>query len=359
VHLQGEGLAYVAEGRNRYYATLDLTSADGQALLRQLAARADIVVEGFPPGQMDSWGISYRQLEPINPRLIYVALSTHGQFGPRAEGSGPEYDLIDQALSGLIYITGEPGEDRPEAVPTRLGSWIGAYAQAAWAGMATLAALHWREASGHGQMIDVSGADALMRYLEYTLLLYHANHEVRERLGGMDIAVSVYTFIPVKDGWAFIAGYTDPNFGAICRIMGRPALAQDPRFRTTLDRTRPDNRAALRDEIARWSIHYTSSEILAKVLADPGPGVVVFGPVNRPTQTLAEEHWWDRGCFAQLDDPVYGPLTLAAPAWRMTRTPPRLKVPGRPPGFDTADVYARHLGLGPARLAELRVQGII
>ncbi len=357
--LRGEGLAYLAEGRNRYYATLDLTTPDGQALFRQLATRADVVIEGFPPGQMDAWGIGYRQLEPLNSRLVYVALSTHGQFGPRAEGSGPEYDLIDQALSGLAYITGEPGEGGPEAGPTRVGSWISAYAQAAWGGVATLAALHWRGTSGRGQMIDVSGAEALMRYLEYTLLLYHGSREVRERLGGMDIAVSVYTFIPVKDGWAFIAGYTDPNFGAICRIMGRSELAQDPRFRTTLDRTQPDRRVALRDEIARWSVNYTASEILAKVLADPGPGTVVFGPVNRPTQTLAEDHWWDRGCFARLDDPVYGPLTLAAPAWRMTRTPPRLKVPGRPPGFHTAHVYARHLGLGPTRLTELRARGII
>ena len=359
VAVRGEGLAYLAEGRNRQYATLDLASAEGQALFRQLATRADVVIEGFPPGQMDAWGIGYRQLEPLNPRLVYVALSAHGQFGPRAEGSGREYDLIDQALSGLAYITGEPGDAGPEGGPTRVGSWISAYAQAAWGGVATLAALHWREESGRGQMIDVSGAEALMRYLEYTLLLYHASREVRERLGGMDIAVSVYTFTPVKDGWAFIAGYTDPNFGAICRIMGRPELAQDPRFRTTLDRTQPDNRAALRDEIARWSIDYTASEILAKVLADPGPGTVVFGPVNRPTQTLGEEHWWDRGCFARLDDAVYGALTLAAPAWRMTRTPPRLKVPGRPAGFDTADVYARHLGIGSAGLAELRARGII
>jgi crotonobetainyl-CoA:carnitine CoA-transferase CaiB-like acyl-CoA transferase len=156
-----------------------------------------------------------------------------------------------------------------------------------------------------------------------------------------------------------LAGYTDPNFGAICRIMGRPELAQDPRFRTTLDRTQPDKRAALRDEIARWSVNHTASEILAKVLADPGPGTVVFGPVNRPTQTLGEEHWWDRGCFARLDDPVYGPLTLAAPAWRMTRTPPRLTVAGRPAGFDTAHVYARHLGLGSVQLADLKGRGII
>ena len=82
--LRGEGLAYLAEGRNRYYATLDLASTDGQALFRQLATRADVVIEGFPPGQMDAWGIGYRQLEPLNPRLVYVALSTHGQFGPRA-----------------------------------------------------------------------------------------------------------------------------------------------------------------------------------------------------------------------------------------------------------------------------------
>jgi formyl-CoA transferase len=95
------------------------------------------------------------------------------------------------------------------------------------------------------------------------------------------------------------------------------------------------------------------------VLADPGPGTIVFGPVNRPTQTLAESHWWERGCFARLDDPVYGTLTLAAPAWRMTRTPPRLKIPGRPAGFHTGHVYARHLGLGASRLAELRARGII
>jgi crotonobetainyl-CoA:carnitine CoA-transferase CaiB-like acyl-CoA transferase len=355
----GEGLAFVAEGRNRAYATLNLAEAEGQALLRGLAARADVLIEGFPAGRMDAWGIGYRQLEPLNAGLVYVALTTHGQFGPRAGAPGPEYDLIDQALSGLAFLTGEPGDDRPEARPTRVGSWISAYAQAAWAGLATLAALHWRGASGRGQMIDVSGAEALMRYLEYTLLLYHAGGEVRQRMGLYDLAVSVYTFVPVKDGWAFIAGYTDPNFGAICRVMGRPELAQDPRFRTTLDRTRPENRAALREEIARWSVDHTASEILARVLADPGPGVVVFGPVNAPTRTLAEAHWWERGCFERRVDPVYGPLTLALPAWRMTRTPPRLTVPARPAGYDNPEVYAKHLGYGAGRLAELRARGII
>jgi crotonobetainyl-CoA:carnitine CoA-transferase CaiB-like acyl-CoA transferase len=359
----GEGLAFVAEGRNRAYATLNLAHPEGQALLRRLAARADVLIEGFPPGRMDGWGVGYRQLRADNPRLVYVALSTHGQFGPRAAHGGPEYDLIDQALSGLAFITGEPGDEVGAPMtnrPTRVGSWISAYAQAAWAGLATLAALHWRDRpGGTGQMIDVSGAEAVMRYLEYTLLLYHAGREVRQRMGIYDLAVSVYTFVPVKDGWAFIAGYTDPNFGAICRIMGRPELTRDPRFKTTLDRTRPENRAALRDEIARWSVHHTASEILARVLADPGPGVVVFGPVNRPNETLTEAHWWERGCFGRIEDPVYGPLLLAMPAWRMTRTPPRLKLPARPVGFHNGQVYAKHLGYGPEKLAELRARGII
>ncbi|MGH7321265.1 MAG: CaiB/BaiF CoA transferase family protein [Candidatus Rokuibacteriota bacterium] len=363
--VEGEGLAFLAEGRNRYYATLSLARPEGRDLLRRLAVRADVLIEGFAPGQMDAWGIGYRQLQPINPRLVYVALSTHGQFGPRAvshggsRGAGVEYDLIDQALSGLAFLTGEPGDDRPERMPTRIGSWISAYAQAVWAGIATLGGLHWRETSGLGQMVDVSGAEALMRYLEYTLLLYSTGGEVRQRMGIFDLAVSVYTFVPVRDGWAFIAGYTDPNFGAICRVMGRPELAHDPRFATTLDRTRPENRAALREEIAHWSANYTASEILAKVLADPGPGVIVFGPVQSPTAVLAEDHWWERGCFGRVEDPVYGPLLLAMPAWRMTRTPPRVKIAGRPKGFHNGHIYAKYFGFGPARLTDLHTRGII
>jgi crotonobetainyl-CoA:carnitine CoA-transferase CaiB-like acyl-CoA transferase len=208
-------------------------------------------------------------------------------------------------------------------------------------------------------MIDVSGAEALMRYLEYTLLLYDANREVRERLGGLDVAVSVYTFIPVKDGWAFIAGYTDPNFGAICRIMGRPELAQDPRFRTLLDRTQPDNRAAIGDEIARWSVNYTSSEILAKVLADPGarddrlrPGELSDADARRGPLVGSRVH----GPAGRSD--------LRAPYARGARVADDAnaaspEVPCRPPGFDTERVFERLLGLGLDKLAELRARGII
>jgi crotonobetainyl-CoA:carnitine CoA-transferase CaiB-like acyl-CoA transferase len=208
-------------------------------------------------------------------------------------------------------------------------------------------------------MIDVSGAEALMRYLEYTALLYHATGQVRGRTGLFELAVFVYTFVRVKDGFAFIAGYTDPNFQAICRIMGRPELAQDPRFSTTLKRTVLENEIALREEIERWSIDLTAEEILGKVLADPGPGIVVFGPVNLPSDTLRESHWWERGCLRTVEDSLYGRLLLQMPAWRMTRTPPRLKWPCRPVGYHNGHVYQKYLGLGPRRLAQLRDREVL
>jgi len=352
--VNGDGLAFVAEARNRYFITLNLASEEGRSLVRGLAARADILIEGFPPGSLDSLGLGYRQLGELNPRLIYVACSAHGQFGPHAEGQPAEYDLTDQALSGLLYVTGDPAK-----TPMRVGSWISAYAQAAWACVATLAALHWRQSSGRGQMIDISGAEALMRYLEYTVLLYHATGRVRERTGLYELAVFPYTFVRVKDGFAFLGAYTDPNFQALCRIMGRPELARDPRFSTTIQRTTPENEIALREEIERWSIDFTADEILEKVLADPGPGVVVYGPMNSPSVTLREAHWWERGCFGRVLDPIYGQLLLQLPAWRMTRTPPRLKWPCRSAGYHNGHVYQKYFGLGPARLAELKDQGVL
>ncbi len=360
--LDGEGLAYLAEGRNKHYITLNLDHAEGRELFRSLAARADVVIESYPPGHLDGLGIGYRQLREANRGLIYAAFATDGQFGPRAGSGRPDYDLTNQALSGMMYVTGQPegeGGHRPEAVPTRMGSWISWYAAGAWGAIAVLAAVRHRRATGEGQMVDLSGAEALMRFMGLGLFRYEVARVIREREGLGESAVYPYTFVRVKDGWAFIAGYTDPNFGAICRIMGRPELARDPRFATTTARTLPENQGPLREEIEAWSVNHTADEILAKVLADPGPGVVVFGRVNAPTETLQEPHWWERGAFQKVRDPLYGELLLQAPVWRMTESPPRLKWPCRPLGYHNAHVYQKYFGFGPSRLTDLKANGII
>lgn len=358
---QGEGLAYLAEGRNKYFVTLNLESSEGRETFRRLASRADAVVEAYPPGRMDGWGIGYRQLLEDNPGLIYVGISALGHFGPRAAEPMPEHDVTSQAASGLSYITGEPedAEVGPAGVPTKAGPWLAGYAGGAWAAFGLVAALHHRNETGKGQMVDVTPAEGLMRFLEYTVLWYHLNGTIRERQGIYDLAVFPYTFVRVKDGWAHIAGYTDPNFGALCRIMDRLDLPQDPRFATTSARVQPENARALRAEIEAWSMHLTSDEILAKIMADPGPGLVVFGRVESPQEVLSRENWWERGCFQRISDPFYGELTIQMPVWRMTGTPPRVRWPCRPTGHHNGYVYQKYLGWGPSQLAALRSREVI
>ncbi|HSB69459.1 MAG TPA: CoA transferase [Candidatus Methylomirabilis sp.] len=357
----GEGLAYLAEGRNKYYITLNLETIEGRGIFRSIARRADIVIEAYQPGVMDAWGIGYRQLSAENPGIVYAAISASGQYGPRAAEAMPEHDLTSQAASGLTFITGEPAnaDAGPAGVPTKAGPWLAGYAGGAWAAFGILAALHFRHLTGRGQMLDVTPAEGLMRYLEYTLLWHHVDGRIRERIGYYDLAVFPYTFVRVKDGWAFIAAYTDANFHALCRIMGRPDLARDERFSTVWGRVQPEHETLLRQEIESWSVRHTSDEILEKVMADPGPGVVVFGRVETPTEVLSRENWWERGCFQTLLDPVYGELTLQMPVWRMTETPPRVRWACRPAGYHNGHVYQKYAGLGPGALAELRKIGVL
>ncbi|NOZ06293.1 MAG: CoA transferase [Chloroflexi bacterium] len=365
---EGTGLGYLVEGRNKLHITLDLTREGGRAILKELAGHADVIVETHKPGQMDSWGVGYRQLREINPRLIYVAHSTYGQFGPEAkrQSNKPDYEVADQALSGILHVTGEmpTGEEpKPWEVPTKAGNWFGWYASGAWGAFASLAALHHRELSGKGQMIDITGSEAIMRFMEDMILWYEKAGVERGRIGLLDTSVFPYTFVRCKDGFTMIAGFSDVNFQALTTIMGRPELRQDPRFKGFIDRLQMENKIALHSIVEAWSQNYTADEILGMVhdyvLNKRGPGIVATGRVNSPTQTLNEEHWWKRGAFEKVDDPVYGELTMQGTPWKMTETPPRTKWVCRPVGADNEFVYLNYLGYGRDRMAALKEQGIL
>jgi len=339
---------------SKYHVGIDMHRPEGQELIRRLAARADVLIEGFAPGYLDSLGIGYRQLSELNPRLIYVACSTYGQFGPGAPAQPAEHDLLDQALSGLLHITGDPA-----GPPMRVGSWIGAYAQAAWGCLALLGALHWREGlrgRADDRRLGRGRAHALPR-VHGAPLPHHgpgAPPHRAVRAGRLPVHLR-----PRQGRLRLHRGLHGCELPGVLPHHGRPGLAQDPRFDSTLKRATMENEAALLEEIERWSRNFTAEEILEQVLADPGPGVVVFGPVNPPSRTLAETHWWERGCLRIVDDPLFGRLLLQMPVWRMTRTPPRLNWACRPAGYHNGHVYQKHFGLGPGRLAELKAQGIL
>ncbi|MBI4573725.1 MAG: CoA transferase [candidate division NC10 bacterium] len=363
----GTGLAYLVEGRNKLHITCNLEKAEGRRLLRRLAGKADVIIETYRPGQMDRWRIGYRQLRRANPCLVYAAITTYGQFGPKAVANAnqPDYDVADQALSGLVYITGEPAQDpvhpQPYETPTRSGNWMAWYAGGAWAAFGILTALSHRRRTGEGQLVDVSPPEGLMRFLEDMVLYYDKAGRIRERLGVVDNAVSLYNFVRCKDGYQMIAGFSDANFAGVTNIMERPELREDPRFDTSVKRAQ--NRLALHAEVEEWSRQYTSQEILAKVqdymLNKRGPGTVATGRVNSPAETFQEEHWWVRGSLTTVDDPIYGELSMQGQPWKATGTPPRMKWACRPPGQDNQYVYLKYLGLDPSRLAAYRNKGVV
>jgi crotonobetainyl-CoA:carnitine CoA-transferase CaiB-like acyl-CoA transferase len=363
----GTGLAYLVEGRNKLHITCNLEKPEGRRLFRRLAGKADVIIETCKPGQMDHRGIGYRQLRPANPGLVVAAITTYGQFGPKAVANAnqPDYDVADQALSGLVYITGEPAQDpvRPQAyeTPTRSGNWMAWYAGGAWAAFGILTALQHRHRTGEGQLVDVSPPEALMRFLEDMVLYYDKAGRIRERLGVVDNAVSLYNFVRCKDGYQMIAGFSDANFAGVTNIMRRPELREDPRFDTSVKRAQ--NRLALHAEVEEWSRQYTSQEILAKVqdymLNKRGPGTVATGRVNSPAETFQEEHWWERGSLTTVDDPIYGELPMQGQPWKATGTPPRMKWACRPPGQDNQYVYLKYLGLDPSRLAAYHKKGVV
>ncbi|ROQ93170.1 CaiB/BaiF CoA transferase family protein [Desulfosoma caldarium] len=363
---QDTGLAYLVEGRNKHHITLDLEEEEGRDIFTKLVAHADIVIETFEPGFLDALGIGYRHLRDLQPRLIYAALHTYGQFGPKARQGRQASEIANQAYSGLIHINGEPEDAQrsAHAVPTKVGSWYGWYAEGLFAAYGILAALLYRERSGKGQMVDVSGAECIMKFIDYNMGWYHMGGGVKERLGNYDPSVFPYTFIQCKDGYTFLAAYNDEAFATLMEIIGRPELTQDPRFSTFMQRTSYESEEALQQILEEWSLQYTVDEVIhmvaeATAKKEGRAAAVVTGKVCRPSQTFAEQNWWDRGVFQKIHDPVYGDLALQGPVWKMTGTPPRLKWACRPVGADNEAVYGRLLGLGHSQLERLRASGVI
>jgi crotonobetainyl-CoA:carnitine CoA-transferase CaiB-like acyl-CoA transferase len=358
------GLGYLNEGRNKFHITLDLQKPEGREIFTKLAKRADVVIETFDPGTMDEWGIGYRQLSAINPRLIYCALYIYGQFGAKAACGKADVDVAGQAYSGVTAVTGELPEDpdnpKPSEVTTKQGNWMSWYAGGGFAGVAMLAALHFRTLTGKGQFIDVSPAEAMGRLINYSLNYYQEYGDIIPRVGNYDVGVFPYTYFQCKDGFTFLSGFSDINWKALCTVIKRPDL--QGQFPTIFDRLNLDNMKVMYKEIAKWTMAHTYDEIYDAVMdynKNVGEGVVVPGRVTAPMVTMKTDNWWERKSFENGNDPYYGEVTFANQAWKMTETPPRVKWICRPVGADNEFIYSLKLGLGPKQLTELKEKGII
>ncbi|HET7875661.1 MAG TPA: CoA transferase [Methylomirabilota bacterium] len=362
---QDAGLGYLVEGRNKFHVTLSLEARRGREILRSLARRADVLIETFLPGRMDDWGLGYRQLSAGNPRLIYCALYTWGQFGPRAACGQPNADIADQALSGVTFFTGFPPElaleeGDPSAVPTRQGSWHGWTLGGLWGAFGILAALHAREESGRGQMLDVSPAEALMRSADGSAAWWELDQILRSRSGNYDTAIFPYAYMRCRDGYLLLAGVLPPAWVALCRLIGRPELAEQ--YPTIPSRRALEVQRALHEVLESWTLPLTFGEIAERFEEENRKienGTLVAGRVVEPREVVENEHYRERGTLGVFQDPTYGDLLIQFPFQKMTGSPPRLKWVCRRAGQDNSRIYAKYLGYGREALAALKKRGVI
>ncbi len=359
------GLAYIVEARNKYHITLNLESARGREIFERMVEKADVLIETFPPGRTKELGIHWERLCEVNPSLVMCSIKTFGERGYASEeglAAGElDYDVVDQAMGGFAWCVGIPEDytEFPEhtRVPTRMGNWMAHYAGGAMAAFAIMAALVHREMCGEGQHIDISPAEAIMAMNNYALHHYHLTGVVIERVANFEPAAYAYNYFRAKDGLVFIAGYADPNWKALCSIIGRPDLVE--KYPSLKDRANRKNFIPMTEEVEKFTRKYTREEVVKIWLEYDGPGVTVAGEVLRPKETLRFDHWFKRKALVKLKDRDYGELMIQGLCAKMSETPPRLKWVCRPPGADNALVYSLLLGYHEEYLEQLKREGVL
>ncbi len=341
--------AFFAQNHSKYHVAIDVHRPEGQELIRRLVAKSDVLIENFRGGTLErKWGIGYRQLREINPRLIYVANTGFGQWGPYIKR--PSYDALAQAVSGFTAVSGFPG--RP---PLKMGVYIGDYFGACLSALGVLAALHHRDRTGQGQFLEVAQCEALLRAMDWTWVYAGLTGKNRPQTGNHDPGACPSGVYPCKDGFVAVVAGSDIAFRGLCRGMGQEDLAADPRFLSREDRARELHNEMLDQYIGDWVRRMTRAEVEAAARRHGFTAAAV---------ATARDHYQDphlraRGSVWDMEDPVYGTMTEHGPAPKLSETPARYKWAAKPVGFHNEYVLGRLLGLGADQLQALEQQGVI
>lgn len=337
VNRNGTGVPFIMEARNKRYMTLDLRKESDREDFKKLAKRAQVVIETYQPGQMDAWGIGYRQLSELNPGLVYIAISTYGQYGRKAQEmiDIPDSDITAQAVSGVAANIGDmPDSGEPYNWPLRAGAWLGWYISGIEAALHGAVARYYTRATGEGQMVDVATADAYASLVGYPVMIGWTWDKARPRIGRHDFSIYPYGFWKSKDGIVAIAAGRDHDFRALLKILNLWKHEDDWRF--TFDRI-PDILTQIEEFykiIEAETVKYTSDELVNKALQYSiksarskwrGGGVPIIMKVQNPSTTMQNPHWAKRNSFKDFDEPGIGKVKLPVNFIKMSESPPRVK----------------------------------
>jgi formyl-CoA transferase len=335
---------HATTNRNKRSLCLDLRRPAGRDVFLRLAARADLLVENFRPGTMTSWGLGYAEVRQARPDVVYVSISGYGQWGPERDRLG--YDPLAQAASGFLALNGHP-DCEPVKAPTFLADDLAGV----HAALAALAALHHRSRTGEGQHVDVSLLDAMLfQSTGYPTLA--AMGVDLPRLGNEFRIAAPARVYPARDGSLMAGVILDAQWRRLAAVIGRPELAEDPRYATTAARL--ERRAEVDRLLAEWIAPRAAAEAAATL----GAAGIPAEPVRTYAEAVADPHVRARGMLQSVPLEDGTPAPLVGPAAKLSRTPTRIRT-GPPALGAHGDDVLREIGLDDAAIAALRADGVL
>ncbi len=344
----GDTLVWLSEARNKQSVTLDLRQPEGRDIFLKLVAKSDVVLENFRPGTLEKWGLGYDELAKANPRIVLLRVSAYGQTGPMRDKPG--FARIAHAFSGLAYLSGEPG--RPPVVPGSTS--LADYMSGLFGAVGVMVALRHAEQTGEGQYIDIGLYESVFRVLDEIAPAYARSGFVRERMGPDTVNIVPHSHYETKDGrWVALACSNDRMWQRLTKAMGRPELADDPRY--SLPKARDDHRPEVNALVAEWVKSNDAEDLIALCDTADAPISVLMNIAD----IFADPQYAARGNLQKIDHPQLGELTLPAPLPRLSKTPPSLNSAGPALGNANDEVFGGLLGLTTDYLALLKSKNVI
>jgi glutaryl-CoA transferase len=347
---RGDAAYFLSTNRGKSSVLIDMSKPEGQKLIRELAAKSDVVLENFKVGGLKKYGLDYESLRAVNPGLIYCSITGFGQHGPYAQRAG--YDFMIQGMGGIMSVTGQP-DGEPGAEPMKVGVAFADIFTGLYAVIGMLAALRHRERTGEGQHVDLALLDCQVAVLANQALNFLVGGQAPTRLGNAHPNIVPYQTFKTRDGHVIIAVGTDRQFREFCRIAGIAHIADDPRFST--NRGRVENRK----ELVSLLIDPIKTRSTGEWIALLEAAAVPCGPINRIDEVFADPQVIARGIQIALSRPdgavtpgVANPIRLSATPIDYDRAPPAL-------GDGTATVLKTVLGLAEGDVEALRDSGVI
>lgn len=345
--LNGESAYYMNLNRNKKGITLNLKTPKGKEIFKNLVKKADIVVENYRPGTMKKLGLNYEVLKEINPRIVYAAVSGFGQYGPYTKRPG--YDIIAQAMSGLMSTTGWPGGH-----PTRTGTAMGDVLGGLSVAIGILSAIYNRSYTNQGQLVDVALVDSTVASLEIINMIYLVDKRLPQRNGNRYESTYPYDSFQAKDDLVIIGAGNDKLWRLFCDVMNHPELAEHANYLCVSDRIK--NHAEIKKIIEEWTGSRTVSEIVEQLLAAGIPAA----PIYTIEQVAHDQHIADeREMFVKTEHPKAGSITLTGSHIKFSETKSEIRTPSPSLGQHNAEILGNMLGIASDELQILKKDGVI